>query len=143
MLGALRRRRDGNSAVEFALAAPVLVMLAIGTFDYGAAVNLSSTLRGAARAGIQYASAHPTDAAGIQHTVLGALAAKSDDVGIDARTFCECSGAGANCGTACPDGSVNQVFMTVTVTQALVPLMPTTAFLLPSQLAGSATLRVR
>jgi Flp pilus assembly protein TadG len=34
-LGRLAAMTGGNSAVEFALAAPLLILLALGAFDYG------------------------------------------------------------------------------------------------------------
>ncbi|MCJ2179455.1 TadE/TadG family type IV pilus assembly protein [Novosphingobium album (ex Hu et al. 2023)] len=46
-MAALRKARDGAAIVEFALAAPVLIMLLIGIFDLGYMVYAKSILNGA------------------------------------------------------------------------------------------------
>ena len=51
-LGACRK---GNTAIEFALTAPLLVLLAFGAFDYGSAYVEGVRLNGASRAGAQQA----------------------------------------------------------------------------------------
>jgi len=45
----------GAAAVEFAITAPLLVILAIGAADYGAIMNNGSSLEGATRAVAEYA----------------------------------------------------------------------------------------
>jgi Flp pilus assembly protein TadG len=54
---ALRRLRDdkGTAAIEFALIAPFLVLLALGTIDIGAAITDKFALDGAVSAATQYA----------------------------------------------------------------------------------------
>lgn len=47
MLGRLRRARGGVAAVEFAMAAPVLLVLLLGIYDIGHMVYVSAVLRGA------------------------------------------------------------------------------------------------
>src|ERR671919_2699979 len=47
--------RNGNTAIEFGLTAPLLVLLAFGAFDYGGAYVEKVRLNGAARAGAQQA----------------------------------------------------------------------------------------
>jgi Flp pilus assembly protein TadG len=139
----LPRSRRGNVAVEFAMIAPVLGVVATGLFEYGSAVNTSAMLRDAARAGIQYATAHPTDAAGIQQAVLGSLGVRPGDVDVKVGTFCECNGGTATCGSTCPDGSLADVFVAVSATKPTDPVFPPSAGFLPPQLVGSATFRVR
>jgi Flp pilus assembly protein TadG len=146
MLTLLRRvlqQRRGAAAAEFALAVPVLVALAAGLFDWGAAAVKSSALRSSARAGLQYAMAHPSDTAGIQNTVLGSLNTTADQVTIATSQACECDGAAAECGSVCPDGSPSEVYVTVTATESLQPVFPGSSMVLPPTLTGSATMRVR
>ena len=50
----------GTSAVEFALIAPVLLLLLIGIIDLGRAVNAYVTVSNAAREGTHYLVLHPT-----------------------------------------------------------------------------------
>ena len=56
------RRQEGTSTVEFALVAPVLLLLLIGILDLGRAVNAYVTVSSAAREGSHYAILHPTAA---------------------------------------------------------------------------------
>ena len=53
----------GSAAVEFAVTAPVLVLLVIGGADYSIMANKQDALEAAARAGAEYGRAnYPTDA---------------------------------------------------------------------------------
>jgi hypothetical protein len=56
------RGEDGTSLVEFALVAPVLLLLLVGILDFGRAVNALVTVSNAAREGSHYAILHPTAA---------------------------------------------------------------------------------
>jgi Flp pilus assembly protein TadG len=48
----------GSMAIEFAIAAPVVITLFLGAADYGTLMNTAASLRGAARAGTEYAKAN-------------------------------------------------------------------------------------
>src|SRR3954454_19228143 len=65
LIEAWRRRRDaGNSgavAVEFAMTAPLLIVLVLGVADYGTLMNTSASLLGATRAGAEYVMANWND----------------------------------------------------------------------------------
>lgn len=135
--------RQGNAAVEFALIAPVLMVLIASLWDYGNLVNTSTKLRNAARAGVQYAMTHASDTSGIQDTVLGALNAAPGDVTIQTAQACECSGAGADCSTACADGTPKEVFMTVAVTKSTSSILPSSDLVLPASVTGTATFRIQ
>ena len=65
VLRRLLDRRDGNIAVEVALAAPVLLIMLAGLADVGRAVLADSRLKSAIRAGLEYAQANSGDTAGI------------------------------------------------------------------------------
>lgn len=68
--GRLRRCRlpwaaDASQLVEFAIALPLLVVLVVGIFDFGGALNLKGQLTNAAREGAHLASTLPiTDIGG-------------------------------------------------------------------------------
>lgn len=64
----------GQSLVELALLAPVLITLVLGALDYGRAYFAYVSVTNAARNGAQYASSSPDAAAdldGIKNAVLG------------------------------------------------------------------------
>jgi hypothetical protein len=55
----LARGSLGSAAVEFAITAPVLVLLALGAADYGALMGNGASLEGATRAVAEYARNSP------------------------------------------------------------------------------------
>ncbi len=63
MLSLLQRIKDtrGQSAVEFSLAAFLLVMLLLGVVEVGRMVLVYTTVANAARAGMRYAIVHGSD----------------------------------------------------------------------------------
>ena len=66
LLGRLRRlRRDtwGGIATEFAFAAPIMIILSVGTIDIGRMVWINTTLSHAAHEGVRYASVRGAGAA--------------------------------------------------------------------------------
>ena len=73
-----RRRRRGQSTLEFALALLVLIPLLLGAFDLGRAVYIHSVVAAAAQEGARYGIVHRGDAGGIQS------AARSQAAGLDA-----------------------------------------------------------
>ncbi len=57
---AVLRRVDGSQLLEFALVLPLLLVLAVGIFDFGSAYNLKQKLANAAREGARIAASEPT-----------------------------------------------------------------------------------
>lgn len=84
--------RRGVSALEFALIAPVMLVLFLGTFDIGNAAFQYIELNQIVRAGGQYAMRHAGDTSGIQtYTTAAATAAGFNDVTVAApQYFCSC-----------------------------------------------------
>lgn len=52
------RPRSGTAATEFALVAPVLLLLTFGTVDFARVMHTSIALANAARAGVDYGASH-------------------------------------------------------------------------------------
>jgi Flp pilus assembly protein TadG len=145
-LGALGRCRRGTSAAEFAIIAPVMVLLLAAVADVGAAMQQSIRLETAARAGAQFAMSFPTNQAGI----AGAAAASLGSAGTGATVvasapFCACPGATASVscdGTPC-SGAAAGTYVSVTVTRPFSPIVGIGDFVLPATLRGDAITRVR
>ncbi len=57
----LLRGTEAAALMEFAVALPLLVVIAVGVFDFGAAFNLKQKLNNAAREGARYGSIQPTN----------------------------------------------------------------------------------
>ncbi|HXY09876.1 MAG TPA: TadE/TadG family type IV pilus assembly protein [Terriglobales bacterium] len=95
-LWALLKTSGGASIVEFAVALPLLIVLVVGIFDFGAAFNLKQQLNNAARQGARFGASQPTNdlctgcaapgsVSGIRYLVDSYLTnAKINDCGLNA-----------------------------------------------------------
>ena len=152
----LAATNDGNVAVEFAMAAPFLILIAFGSFDYGRAYVEEIRMKGAARAGAQHALYEPTNwtnNAMIERIALEEYAghALTDDalaglpVSAAAASFCACiAGAELTCSATCPGGGSPDRFVRVRLA-GVVPLTLPYPWSANGEtaVAGQAVLRVR
>lgn len=127
------RAGGGNAAIEFAFAAPILIALGLGAFDYGRAYVESVRLSGAAREGAQKALYDPSnwqddgliEQAALEEYVGHGLTPDQMSVlpvSATSQAFCACqNGADLGCSGTCPDGSLPGQFVRVTLTRS-VPL---------------------
>lgn len=60
---------NGQSAVEFALVLPLLLVLLLGIIEFGWFLNAKITITGAAREGARYLAIHDVDLATVQGVV--------------------------------------------------------------------------
>ena len=141
----LLRDRSGNVAVEFALILPTALLMVAGLIEFGMAVNTGTSLENGARAGAQFATTKGLDTTGISAVVAGASNLDPATLDVASREFYECSGtwgtevaSNATCGTGVPLAK----FIEVTVTQPYTAFFPFLSSMTPTQLAGSATVRV-
>jgi Flp pilus assembly protein TadG len=63
----IKTGKRGQSLVEFAITLPILVLLLLGTLDFGMAIFSYSMLRDAAQEGAFYGSFNPTNFAEIEN----------------------------------------------------------------------------
>jgi Flp pilus assembly protein TadG len=148
MLSLFRRvmaNGQGVAAVEFALAAPILVLALISLGDLGLAGAERMRLIDAARAGAQYATAHPTDSAGTTKAVNNATSGLGGtNLSVTLTQSCGCSdGSTITCGSGCASGP-EWSYVTVAVSETYpllinLPLPGVTNGAL--QLTANATLR--
>jgi len=137
------RDTKGVSVVEFALAAPMLVLAAVGLGDFGLAVNEKMRLVSAARAGAQAGFSSAGNVAGMQAAVLAATGLPANATTVSASTFCGCANGGTvSCGSTCQDGSVLRTYVTVTVSEVYSMLLGYPGFARQQTLTGSSTLRI-
>jgi hypothetical protein len=120
---------NGGVAVEFALVAPAIVLIAAGIADFGMLAARSAGLAAATRIGAEYARVYPLDTGGIQRSMQRAISSAP------ALTFpasfpwrCECDVAtpiscSESCATAGRPGP-NRVFITISADQAFTPFVP-------------------
>jgi Flp pilus assembly protein TadG len=128
--------RSGNTAVEFSLSAPVVILLAVGALDYGSAYVESVRLNGAARAGTQQAlynsqSWQNTDGfkqAALEEYVGNALTPEqvsAMSVTAVADAFCACTaGATLACTGTCAGGAAPGQFVRVSMSRAMPLTLP-------------------
>jgi len=63
----------GQSAVEFALVLPLLLVLLLGIIEFGWFLNAKITITGAAREGARHYAIHKNDTAGVENIVSNYL----------------------------------------------------------------------
>lgn len=137
---ALRFRDDrGGLAVEFALMAPLFVVLIMAIADIGMAALELSNVRGAARSGLQAVLLDAGDVAGA--SLIAETAAPEAEVSVE--TTCTCpDGTEIVCGDTCAVGSERRI-VTVTVSRDLPLIVPWPGMPDPFPLTGVAQARVR
>jgi Flp pilus assembly protein TadG len=73
-------REKGQSLVELAISLPVILLLLLGTFDFGMALFSYSILRDAAQEGALYGSFNPNNKAAIENRARNILPRQEDEV---------------------------------------------------------------
>jgi len=111
----------GNVLIEMGILTPFLVLLAVGTFDFGRLVVEQSGVTQAARAGAQFAVLDQGNAADTDGMIQAARNEAEDvdnSLVITARNFCRCPGSNAEvtCTLNCADGQYAPLFVEVSVT---------------------------
>ena len=140
-LEALRSGDRGTFAIEHALVMPFLLLLLSGAIDLGYALNQSSSLSGAARAGAQYAMRFPSDADGIKDVVTKAVSYDPASLTVTSKLTCECQdGTAVACSDSC-GGTAPLAYVTVNVSKTYSSPLPTAMMLGLTTLSGAAVMR--
>jgi Flp pilus assembly protein TadG len=147
----------GAAAVEFAITAPMLVVLVLGIADYGLLVADSAALEGAARAGAEVAKANPTSVTAGQLTTT--LNLFPSGITPTVASVCTCVDNTWPVGATCPPGPLAtpclgktnpftaatdaRVFeyKNVTATQSVSPIVSYGTFPSPKSVTGNTTIR--
>ena len=149
----------GGALVELALVLPVLVLVFVGTVDFGRVFYTSQSLVNAARAGAQYGAhslARSADLAGMKATAeaasntagITAIATRLCECASDTATFSSTAGSPNDCvspqASSCP-GKHRVVTVTVTTTKTFNTLIGggLPGFLQSLSLTRSATMRAQ
>ena len=119
---------EGNIAIEFALVAPILLLVLVGTVDFGLACYYRMATQHAAQIGAEHAALHGFDAAAIGTAMRNATAVGTVAANPPPAQSCGCvSGigfAGQVCGTTCPDGGTAGNYVTVTAELVYTTILP-------------------
>lgn len=144
LLKRLAGNRSGNVAVEFALLAPLLVIILTGLADFGRVTYERMALETAARSAVQYARQNPNDTAGITAAALNAGGLDATATVEIPAPFCECpDGTSIGCSTVCPSGDPILRFLSVTVRHDFALFFSYPGLPSPLALAGTAVIRVQ
>jgi Flp pilus assembly protein TadG len=137
---------DGSVAAEFALVAPIIVLLAAAIADFGMLATKSAGLAATTRIGAEFARAHPDDSQGICSTMQGAMsfapaltfpASFPRSCECDDETPIACSESCAAVGRPGP----NRAFVQITASQPFTPLVPWPG--LPATLSATTEVRLQ
>jgi len=104
--------------VEFALAAPLIMLLLAGALDFGRLVRASICVADAARAGAQFGSLSVANSSNTSGMQTAAINAAPDITGMTATAVksCQCpAGTSVTCSSSCSGGKM-LVYVTVTAT---------------------------
>jgi hypothetical protein len=140
------RDRRGIAAIEFAIIAPMLVVMFICLTDLGLGIYANMQVDSAAQFGAQYALINGFDPDSITSAVKSS--AEISDLNVVPATFCGCPGAnGVNpslaCGLKCGDGSAAGSFVRVSVTHAYTTIIPYPGLPASFALASQSTVRLK
>jgi Flp pilus assembly protein TadG len=145
------RREEGASLVEFALVAPMLILLLVGLIEIGRFTALAIMASNAARAGVQYGAQDlqtAQDSAGIQAAAVadGQNLSNwtSSTGGVTVAELCSVNGATpATCSAAGSGAPMNTVYyVKVQVTGKFTPLIHYPGLSNAIPVSGSAIMRV-
>jgi Flp pilus assembly protein TadG len=137
---------DGSAAAEFALVAPMIMLIAAGIADFGMLTKKSAALAGTTRIGAEYARLYPADTAGIQSSMQNSTSF------MPALSFpasfpfsCECNdrtpiACTESCATVGRPGP-NRVFITISASQAFTPLVRWPG--IPASLTATTEIRLQ
>ncbi len=147
LLRRLWRCAAGNISVELALVLPILVLMALGAYDFGRAFQEKHRLAGAARAGAQYAvqNSGSDDVAGVVQSARNDAADTANTLDVTARYYCTCPTSGEiTCGDPCPQAAESSLtYVDVDVQQTLALLFTYPGISDAVQLRGNVKMRVR
>lgn len=134
--------QDGASAVEFALLAPFLIVMLVGTYDFGIFIKEKMQLQNTAQVVAQYI-AKAQDDSNAQVIADEVYSGSNDDLDLNTEFFCECSdGIAAECPIVCNDeDDFQRRFVTVSVSGNFEAVFPYPG--IPDEINMESSVRVR
>ena len=115
----------GQSLVEFAVVAPVLILFLLAVADFGRVFFVSIALNNAARAGTQYGIQSPANAADVSGMQQAAQkdASNISGVGATASEYCECPDGSTQACNLSPPCNDMRVYVEVDTTGSFQTLL--------------------
>lgn len=135
--GTFARSESGNSALEFAMTAPFLIIALVMMLDVGVAVGARMEIDRNVRAGVQAAMSQINDPNTIRDFVL-ASAAGTGNISVNVNKTCSCGSTATPCNTWCSAQVPPSVFVNISA------ILPYSGLLLPSfQLESETHVQLR
>ena len=135
----------GGALVEFALAAPLLLLLLAGVLDYGRALTKATAIANAARIAAQYGSSSPAsavDTTGIRAAAIDSAPGFSG-LTVTSLQTCQCSGGSSvSCGGNC-GGAKMLMYVQVTVQATSSAIFSYSGLPFTGNIAAQATMRAQ
>jgi Flp pilus assembly protein TadG len=113
---------DGVAAVEFAIAAPILILGLVAMIDTGIMATTRMEMDRNIRAGAQAAMSLNNDPAAIETIVL-ASAGGAADMTVSALMACVCDETPASCSTPCASGRAPAVYFDISAERPYAGLL--------------------
>ena len=126
-----RQKRRGATAVEFAVVAPIVLLLVFGMIEFGRMIVVQQVITNAAREGAEHAQLPGTTSEQVNKTIRNYLAGKSVSDARVSLTPIEPANAG--------DGE--QITVTVSIPFHSVSWLPSPAFLGSTNLSARSVVR--
>jgi Flp pilus assembly protein TadG len=140
------RNCSGASAVEFALALPVLITLLTVLVDFGIGFYEKMEVEDAAQAGTQYALLHGWNSSAIESAVTSATKLSGVSASPVPTKTCGCpSGSAvtaATCGGTCASGLSAGTYVTVNAQASYTPLITYPLFGSSVKLTAQSVVRI-
>lgn len=137
----------GASAIEFAIIAPVIILMAIGVIDLGMGFYRKMQVESAAQAGAQYAMVHGSDTSSITTAVVSATSFSGVTATPTPSQFCGCASSigiiSAACNTPCSSGSTPGIYVTVFAQGTYATLLPYPGIPSDFNLTAQSTVRIQ
>lgn len=110
--GTFARSESGNSALEFGLTAPFLIIALVIMLDVGIAVGTRMELDRNVRAGVQAAMSQINDPDAIKNLVLASTGG-SENVSVNVNKTCSCGSTPTPCTSWCSAQEPPSVFINI------------------------------
>lgn len=112
-----RRSEAGNAVVEFALIAPILMVMILGLVDAGRAIGANVRLGSGVTAGLRYALSDSYASTEIASAAMAGSRYADGEATVTVTRFCECpDGASVDCSGTCTAG-FKRIFVQVDMTR--------------------------
>jgi len=137
----------GVAAIEFAIIAPILVLLMVCTVDLGQGIYRKMQVQNAAQAGAQYAAVHGFTASSISAAVTNATTFSGISASPSPTQFCGCPSVtgvtSASCNSTCTGGISSGTYVTASAQATYTTILPYPLLPTSFTFAAQSTVRIQ